>query len=308
MQSNAAWPEEGNEALTSYISIGVLGKDNDEYSAQEIMQLERHGWICIRNNAAGTSHIYVAPKMTAQRNQQKSHRKLRSALKKVMSMIDCSVDAWEGRRPPAHGSKISNGHETQDESLWYIFNTLENPCPDPTVMRDPWSRRAMDDLLSDEDFSHLGLKTRLYPYQRHSAATMVQRESQPAQMLDPRLQPWKSPSGLVYYYDQEEGVVTREKAMYSEACGGKFTYPNIPYKERLTWHRYSCRDYGMRQNTHLPSRDLGYSGTRPQNPGQVFVFARQAQFNPSPKNYWLFDEHGSGSNRSTLRALEIFFS
>lgn len=220
IQSNTPWPAEKSGAHLSCIPLGVLGKNISGYPAQEILQLEQHGWIHLRDNAAGLSRVYVVSKMTDRRNQQKSHRKLRSALKQVMSIIDSSVEAWEGRRPPTHGSEINN-QKSQDESLWYIFNTLDNPSPDPAAMRDPWSRRAMEDLLSDEDFSDLGLKTRLYPYQRRSAATMVQRESQPAQMLDPRLQAWKSPAGLVYYYDQEQGVVTQDKAMYSEACGGR---------------------------------------------------------------------------------------
>jgi hypothetical protein len=50
---------------------------------------------------------------------------------------------------------------------------------------------------------------------------MVQREAQPAQMLDPRLQPCRTPTGVEYYYDKEDGIIVREKSMYSEACGGR---------------------------------------------------------------------------------------
>lgn len=262
-QPNTGWPAEKSGVHLSCIPLGVLGNDISGYPAQEIAQLEQHGWIHIRNNANGIYRVYVVSKVTDRRNQPKSHRKLRSALKHVMSIIDCSVEAWEGRRPPIHGSRISIGQEGHEESLWYIFNTLDNPSPDPSAMKDPWSRRAMEDLLSDEDFSELGFKTRLYPYQRRSAATMVQRESQPAQMLDPRLQAWKSPAGPVYYYDQEQGVVTQDKVMYSEACGGEYTCPSISSSGRLTLHRNSCRDYGMREDAHLLSCDLGYSWTCP---------------------------------------------
>lgn len=72
----------------------------------------------------------------------------------------------------------------------------------------------------DEYMGVAGLKTPLYPYQRRSAATMIQREVQPAQMLDPRLQVYRGPTGQEYYYDRLEGSLVREKRLYSEACGG----------------------------------------------------------------------------------------
>lgn len=217
---NPAWPSDDSEIFAPCIPIGVLGIHSDGYPAQDIALLVNHRWIrTSTHEAIGAVRIYVDPRMTHRMNQQKSYRKLRSGLKEVMSKIDCSAEAWEGKHSPSQG--IENDDHTQDESLWYIFNTLDDPSPNVDAVKDHWSRRAMEDLLSDEDFSDLGLKTRLYPYQRRSAALMVQRETQPAQMLDPRLQPWQSPTGAVYYYDKEDGVIFKDEALYSEACGGK---------------------------------------------------------------------------------------
>ncbi|KAJ5172414.1 hypothetical protein N7492_005007 [Penicillium capsulatum] len=228
---NLKWTDNGIEVPVSSIPIGVLGKHLAGYPAQEISQLEQHGWIYSHINAAGNSRVYVVSRMTSRR--QRVPKRLRAALKYIMSTVDSSIEAWEGERPPAPGS-MYNAQESQDESLWYIFNTLDNPSPDVYVMKDQWSRRAMDELLSDEDFSDLGLKTRLYPYQRRSAATMIQREAEPAQMLDPRLQELRSPSGLVYYYDKEEGMVTGDKVMYSEACGGECRRLDTEFAQNLT--------------------------------------------------------------------------
>jgi hypothetical protein len=94
-------------------------------------------------------------------------------------------------------------------------------------MNDILGRRAMEDIryrlccgVGGAIKSYVfGLKTALYPYQRRSAATMIQREVQPAQYLDLRLQPHRNPAGEKYYHDREEGIIQREKRLYSEACG-----------------------------------------------------------------------------------------
>lgn len=154
-------------------------------------------------------------------------------MKTVLAKVDRSSEAWNGGGQ-GHRELVGNGVSgdgAEDESLWYIFNTLQDPDPHVENMRDPYARQAMDDLLSvvpaddgdtsGRDYSAVaGLKTTLYPYQRRSAAMMVQREAQPARMLDPRLQVYQSPLGQEYFYDKEEGNVFREKKMYSEACGG----------------------------------------------------------------------------------------
>jgi hypothetical protein len=142
-----------------------------------------------------------------------------------MSKIDCSSEAWEGK----FATEDAHKRVTEDESLWYIFNTLEDPDPKMKNMNDIPGRRAMEDILlndtgsaaeSGERSNVFGLRTALYPYQRRSAATMIRREVQPAQALDPRLQPHRTPAGKEYYYDKEEGIILREKRLYSEACGG----------------------------------------------------------------------------------------
>lgn len=213
------------EVLRSLIAVGTLKQERiseDQALTGAVELLERNNWIRTRSHDQSVNvRVYVNPSMAHRDNTQRSISSLREAFKTLMSKVDCSGEAWEGQRA-AQNQDITTSSE-DDESLWYIFNTLRDPDPQVDLVKDNWSRKAMQYLLSDEDFSDLGLKTRLYPYQRRSAAMMVQREAQPAMMLDPRLQAWQSPDGLEYYYDKEDGFITLQKEMYDEATGGKFS-------------------------------------------------------------------------------------
>lgn len=238
------------EDLTNYIPVGILRRydkpsdPNDEppeatrFPHAELESLEKHRWIRTQSHAyddhPGWSYVrvFVLPDDTGRKFIPRSSTSLRRALRTVMSRIDSSPEAWEGRFIADGNTTQKSADAAEDESLWYIFNTLDDPKPNVENMKDPYGRRAMEDLLGiptgdsstpGECSSVIGLKTPLYPYQRRSAAAMVQREVQPAQMLDPRLQAYRSPTGQEYYYDKEEGSILRERRLYSEACGG-----NIP--------------------------------------------------------------------------------
>ncbi|RJE24813.1 SNF2 family helicase [Aspergillus sclerotialis] len=219
------------DGLELYIPVGVLKKPMSPDRFEEIVNLEKHDWIRTFTHVY-THHpewcfvrIYVLPDDIRRKSIPRSNGTLRRALKDVMARVDRSLEAWNGgwTERDAHSS-VDSVTAANEDSLWYIFNTLPNPDPSSELMRDPFARRAMMDLLSEgetvEDQPVAGLKTPLYAFQRRSAATMVQREAQPAQMLDPRLQACRTPFGQVYYYDKEEGSIILEKRMYSEPCGG----------------------------------------------------------------------------------------
>lgn len=232
-----------------YLPVGVLWKNIDpevSFPEVEVALLENHRWVQTETTD-GSSHVqvYVDHRMTSRGNTQRSIAKLRNALKTVMAKIDRSPQAWYGYRLE-NGSERSKPDSAEDESLWYIFNTLQDPCPQVEQINDHWAQRAMEQLLSEEHYTDLGLKTKLYPYQRRSAATMVQREAQPARMLDPRLQAYQSLSGQEYYYDKEDAYITLERVFYSEACGGK----SISQIVSTVWIlileiRYPCGDHGL---------------------------------------------------------------
>lgn len=234
--------------LDHFIPVGVLkyydggsaghGNVGDgfvtPYPQSEVKNLESHGWIrtsfCKNRAYPGWSvvQVYVLPDDTGHKVVPRSSPSLRRTLKLVMSKLDTSAEAWEGQFDPA--SMPAQGSKDEQESLFYIFNTLDPPEPDPDVLSDSWASQAMDHLLwSENDFSSesdgqmrsVGLKTHLYSYQRRSAAFMIQKESEPGQSLDPRLQCFEGPTGQPYYYDKAEGSIVREKRLYSNACGGK---------------------------------------------------------------------------------------
>ena len=229
-------------------------ENNDDFPEAEVKTLLSHGLLRTRAMADRTwkwynVRIYVLPDDVARGLVPQRSSALRRALKTVMAKIDRSTEAWEGRRlarrrrtiMSSHQMDVSaaRGEEDDDESLWYIFNSLQDPCPNVETMKDPYAKQSMEDLLSvpapgdavDDEVMQggaggggggdvVGLKSKLYPYQRRSAATMVQREAQPAQMLDPRVQVFTSPTGREYYQDREEGSLLVGKRLYSEACGG----------------------------------------------------------------------------------------
>ena len=227
--------------MESYIPVGTLRKSASPddfgvlyFPAREVANLESHDWIRTFTRPYAYHpewcfvQIYVLPDDVRRRSIPRSKGALRRALKVVMARIDRSLEAWNGKwieHDMPSGSPADYVTAADEDSLWYIFNTLPDPDPRFEIMRDPFARRAMMDLLSDgetrEDQPVAGLTTPLYAFQRRSAATMVQREVQQAQMLDPRLQACRTPFGRDYYYDKEEGSIVREKRIYSEPCGGK---------------------------------------------------------------------------------------
>ncbi|KAK2768459.1 hypothetical protein FQN54_000314 [Arachnomyces sp. PD_36] len=209
-----------------YIPVGVLPTADTPryaYPTSEVSRLRAAKWIqtlSIQNTSFSALRVYVLPDDVCRATVSRGNNSLRRALKLVMAKIDSSVEAWEGHL----GHDINSvAASKEDESLFYIFNTLESPNPDINRVSDPYAQKAMDDILfggSDDDSGTAGLKTELYPYQRRSAALMIQRESQPGDMLDPRFQQFTGPTGRSYFYDREEGNLVQEKRLYSEPCGG----------------------------------------------------------------------------------------
>ncbi|KAL2862862.1 DEAD/DEAH box helicase [Aspergillus lucknowensis] len=235
------------ENLDALIPVGVLEKPNPRSTAissatdfpqAEIGNLEKHGWIQTtthqddRDPQLSYVRVYVLPDDLGRRVVPRTSTTLRRALRTVMSTVDPSPKAWVGGTRSGERIPAVSLTNVEDESLWYIFNTLENPTPLVETVRDPYAKQAMLNILSitspeqggaaeGQTYTGIqGLKTPLYPYQRRSAATMIQREVQPHQILDPRLQACTGPTGQEYYYDREKGSIVRGKKTYSEASGG----------------------------------------------------------------------------------------
>lgn len=163
--------------------------------------------------------IYVLPGDVGLRFFDRQNRRLLAALEALIAVIDISPQTWVGRY--AGGTEVRfDQWATRDEgSLFYMFNKLPSPRPDVSLIKEKYTREALEDLL-DPASVLLGLRTPLYPYQRRSAALMLQRESISTLQLDPRLEQRTAPDGSTFYYGPREVVFNRNPRFYETTRGG----------------------------------------------------------------------------------------
>lgn len=144
-------------------------------------------------------------------------------LKSLMDdIIDFSAESWNGHFKGFQQCRFLRQcfvDPDRDDLLFYIFNTISSPAPDDIFIECPFSRDAVTAVL-DASGGVVGMRTRLYPYQRRSAAAMVRREIQPARTLDPRLETLEGPLGNKMYYDLHTVTLLRDKRTYEEPRGG----------------------------------------------------------------------------------------
>jgi len=164
-----------------------------------------------------TLRIYVLPDDVGRRFVERNVPSLRKILMKLIAELDTSFDSWVGLGIP-ESSNHDNFESSDDDSLFYLFNTLPSPPSAPSSVSCPISNDAIKSAFGSDSMT--GLNTRLYPYQARTVATMIRREVEPAKSLDPRFEPLEGPTGQVSHYDKEEGVLLRDSRVYDEARGG----------------------------------------------------------------------------------------
>ena len=153
-------------------------------------------------------------------SDQTIYRKILNRL--MEGVIDFSAKGWTGNCSKPNKRRYLRDcwwDPDRDDLLFYTFNTLSSPIPNNVYVACPFSSNAMATLL-DTSHAVAGLNTLLYPYQRRSAATMIQREAEPAQILDPRLEAIEGPVGNTFYYDRQTKILLRDKRTYEEPRGG----------------------------------------------------------------------------------------
>lgn len=170
--------------------------------------------------------VYVLPDDVDRRIIDRSDPVLQRLKKDLMARLDFSPRAWEGHSidtsSPSRPLLLHQDGQTPDKngadmSLLQMFNSIASPDPHPEVVHNGYAREFMTDLLNSKV---PGLTTTLYPYQRRSAALMLQREAQPGQVLDPRLLQVADQHGQPWYYDNVVGTVLREPRHYDDVRGG----------------------------------------------------------------------------------------
>lgn len=235
-----------------YIPVGVLRRcasryplnTTDEalyYLEQSVRLLKHHGWIVtsVKPNplylAWEAVRIYVLPHdMDRGETVTPSNTKLRYHLRTVMGSLDVSPESWEGRydpnTPPVRTP--ANRVSTEMEPLTHVFNTLKSPKPNTAVLppTNEATRIGMERILEPFGRSRgrghrylAALKTQMYPYQRRSAAYMLQREVVPTHTFDPRLEPFVGPLGNEFYFDPLRARIVRQNTLVLQPHGGKLS-------------------------------------------------------------------------------------
>lgn len=164
-----------------------------------------------------TLRIYVLPDDIGRRYVDRNVLSLRHKLIKLIDELDTSCNSWAGFGLAESRKSCDNGSDN-DDSLFYLFNTLPSPPSAPPSVSCPISNDAIESIFAPDGLSDL--KTQLYPYQMRTVATMIRREVEPAKALDPRFETLQGPLGRVFYYDKETGTLLRDPRVYDEARGG----------------------------------------------------------------------------------------
>ncbi|KIV98144.1 hypothetical protein PV10_01824 [Exophiala mesophila] len=162
--------------------------------------------------------VYAAPE-NLKRRTQTSVKDFRKLLKGLINFIDISPRTWTATHDVESTLLTYRSSQTaHQESLFYIFNTLTSPQPSlDNLASMPYAQQAMMDVLQDDV---AGLRSALYPYQKRSAAAMIEKESRPSMTLDPRKPPFIDLQGHRFYFDIIDGVLLLEPYLYSEPQGG----------------------------------------------------------------------------------------
>ncbi|KAF3052232.1 hypothetical protein E8E11_010799 [Didymella keratinophila] len=201
----------------------------------EVSQLLDARWIRLflhrspRQALRSIARVYLLPEDWSRRSISRSSGTLKKALRQLLDRVDVSPNAWAGNLVDAPIQVFDPWAGRLDTSLYYLFNKLPSPAPNPATIKDRYTRRAAYDLLGSAQASEWeddgqqplkGLRTRLYPYQAKSASLMIEREAAPQLQLDPRLETRTSPNGNKYLYCARDGSFLQEPRFYEANRGG----------------------------------------------------------------------------------------
>ncbi|KAM0706409.1 hypothetical protein Q7P35_005735 [Cladosporium inversicolor] len=236
--------------LSNFLSLGCLvheetaddiaafGEPHDKTEWQDadhfdillepgLSKLSNAGWIRVQKRRSALNlaliiyRIYILPGDVGLRYIDRDNRRLLVALENLVANVDVSSETWAGHYISGSEVKFDPWASKDEGSLFYMFNKLPSPRPDATKVKEKYAREAVEDILDPNPTSGLiGLKTPLYPYQRRSAALMLQRESVSTLMLDPRLEPRTAPDGSPFYYGPRDLLFNRHPRYYEATRGG----------------------------------------------------------------------------------------
>ena len=171
--------------------------------------------------------VYILPDDVERRMVNREDPKLRNSLRYLLQRsLDFSRNLWFGAFPtsgthripqPTRVNALGEIDGPNGQSLLTLFNNIESPEPRPDAVSDPEIQYAEYNLLASQV---PGLTSTLYPYQRRSAAVMLEKESNFGRSVDPRLVAALDQQGNTWYYDEAAGTVLKEPRYYDGISGG----------------------------------------------------------------------------------------
>ncbi|KAF7926074.1 uncharacterized protein EAE97_010374 [Botrytis byssoidea] len=195
----------------------------------EYTGIHNAGWIRMEFKAkdknTGQIRVYILPDDIGNAVLDRSMKQLRKGMQTLLDKLDVSDATWQGTwsddTPTQHINSALDGKESTDiVSLFDMFNDLPSPKPDPRVIiGDRYVQDATRSLLTG-NVQGLNPNTRMHPYQCETAAMMLQRETQPGYIVDPRLRKIQDRHGQSFYCDLSANGCLREPRLYEAPRGG----------------------------------------------------------------------------------------
>jgi SNF2-related domain/Helicase conserved C-terminal domain len=185
---------------------------------------ERRRWVrldpleCSNSTDQAVLRVFVLPE-DINRAARASVKDLRRVIKWLLTLVDTSKRTWRGEfDPTAPPDLYGVPSADHDESLFYIFNTLDSPTADVEgFVGSRYAEVSMDSIVYD-DMS--GLTTQLYPYQKRSVCAMLRREEDPAKSPDQRKPRYTDLESNPFHMDVFDGIITQNPHLYVEPRGG----------------------------------------------------------------------------------------
>jgi len=227
-QSHTTWVELLHHELPAELKISI-GKEATRLLEARWIRLVLHQPLYTGGSLHRLVRVYVLPEDWSRRSIDRNSKSLKGSLRQLLEDIDVSPKAWHGGYREGDMCRFDPWAGAELSSLYYLFNTLPSPAPDPELIKNRYARAAVHDLLKSATVSEweehgeqalAGLKTRLYAYQARSASLMLQREAAPQLQLDPRLETRTSPNGQTFYFGARDGSFLQEPIFYETNRGG----------------------------------------------------------------------------------------
>lgn len=238
---NKEWRVFSNDSTTvdvqsqseAYFALAIQTSVLASAAVRPYLKLFERQWIkfefrnAMDDDGTGVLRVYILGDDVDRTAIDRSNTSLQRSKKELLAALDYSQVTWHGYckhdgvptlpSPPRlkAGTDITSA-DTKDMSLLEMFNKIPSPNPNIQLIRDPYTKLFMAELLSG---TITGLVTELYPYQTRSAALMLQREAEQGQVLDPRLIPVADQHGGTCYMNTG-GEILRGPRYYDEVCGG----------------------------------------------------------------------------------------